>query len=1021
VGRKIFQANWKISQFLPSLDDMMQCEENLLMLCKENSGSEPSVLKQRSTHSPISISTMLIWSLMVLVLFISVASAQPVQTIDSEAELAFVLCRNPKEETRNELLLDKNAQVVNVTLWNALLDCASSAPRQGSATKSMEIYKLALHVADRLKKPELVATSYYYLGRTYSRTNEFANSIQAYETSKKLFEHAGLVSNASYVLADLGALYFIIEEYAKAQSYSEQSLAVTEQLKSKATQESLGPIEYARARSLHTLGQIDLSNNNHAEALNKLREALVLFERLNGTGSLYNIAIADVLITVAKVYGEMGEYVRALSSLTKAHQVSRSSGDENIRANIMSNQASVFLEQEDHAVAQKYFNASLAIYRWQGNAREEARVLLKLAVLEQRQGRDDEALKLFERTLERANAAKSVDIQIAAGEGLGGVLTAKRDFPNALKAINENLELARRVNAKTHEAELLWRAAQTYFAMHDYSESAASAEKALMLARSLRLSKLTYLATAALGDAYAADNKVDLAITTLTEAINQIEELREQVVGRLESRQLFFENKVGPYHTMVKLLTQQGNNFEALLYAERAKARVLMEAVRNNRRDLQNMPTESEKAQAEFLMNKYLAINKRIKSQPSDEARSELQNELNAARKELVVFQERFAAVHPDLLLRIGPARPLTDANLDSLVRANDVAYLEYVVMGDKLGVFILKRNGVSPDYELKYVNLPVNADELRRKVSELHSALAERQPDYDSLGRELYRLLIEPAANELQNINTICIIPDEFLWTLPFQALTNTRGKYLIQDYSLFYAPSFSVLNEMALRRQQPNSKESLIAFGNPVTERNEKLKADLHPLPEAEIEVAAVAASFRTQMKKVLIGREADEKTFKALAPQYATIHLATHGVLDNKDPLNSYLLLSKTKDETENDGFLRAQEIIEMHLDADLAVLSACETANGRISPGEGVIGVSWAFLVAGARSVVVSQWRVNSASTSQLMKNLYQALARENESNSRSKSYALREASLRLIQDHRYRHPFYWAGFVLVSSN
>ena len=688
----------------------------------------------------------------------------------------------------------------------------------------------------------------------------------------------------------------------------------------------------------------------------------------------------------------------------------------------MSGQASVFLEQEDYAVAQKFFNASLAIYRSQGNAREEARVLLNLAVLEQRQGRDDEALKLFERTLERANAAKSVDVQIAAGAGLGGVLTAKRDFPNALKAINQNLELARRVNAKTREAELLWRAAQTYFAMHDYRESAASAEKALMLARSLRLPKLTYLATAALGEAYAADDKVELAITTLTEAINQIEELRDQVVGRLESRQLFFENKVGPYHTMVKLLTQRGNNFEALLYAERAKGRVLLEAVRNNRRDLRDIPTESEKAQAEFLMNKYLAIKKRIKSQPSGEPPDELQNELNAVRKELVVFQERFAAAHPDLLLRVGPARPLTHANLNSLVRANDLAYLEYVVTGDKVGLFILKRNGVNPDHELKYVNLPVNADELRRKVSEFHSALAERQPDYDSLGRELYRLLIEPAANELQNINTICIIPDEFLWTLPFQALTNTRGNYLIQEYSLFYAPSFTVLNEMALRRQQQNSKESLIAFGNPVIGRNGKLKQNLHPLPETELEVAAIAATARTQMKKVLVGREADEKTFKMLAPQYATIHLATHGVLDNRDPLNSYLLLTKTEDETENDGLLHAREIIDLNLDADLAVLSACETGNGRISPGEGVIGMSWAFLVAGARSVVVSQWRVNSASTSRADERFLSSDWRARTMlKGHNKSQALREASLRLLKDRRYRHPFYWAGFVLVSSN
>jgi CHAT domain-containing protein/tetratricopeptide (TPR) repeat protein len=999
---------------------MMQCEESLLVLCKTNRGAELSVYKQRSTHSRMSILTMLKLSLMVLVLFPSVASAQSVQTVDSEAQLASVMCRNPKEDTSNELLLDKNTQLVNVTLWNALLDCASSAEHQGSATKSVEIYELALRVADQLKKSELVATTYYYLGRTYSRMNDFANAIQAYETSRELFEHAGLESNLSYVLADLGGLYFIIEEYPKAQSYSEQSLAVIEHLKSKPTQESPGLIEYARARSLHTLGQIALSNDNHAEALNKLREALELLEQLNGSGPLYNIPIAEVLITTAKVYGEIGEYFRALSSLTKAHQVSGSSGDQNTRANIMSTQASVFLEQEDYGLAQKYFDASLAIYRSQANVREEARVLLKLAVLEQRQGRDDDALKLFELTLERAKAAKVVDVQIAAGVGRGGVLTAKRDFPNALKVINDNLELARQLNAKTREAELLWRAAQTYFAMHDYNESAESAENALMLARSLRLPKLIYVASTTLGEAYAADNKVELAITTLREAINQIEALRDQVVGRLESRQLFFENKVGPYQTMVKLLTQKGNNFEALLYAERAKARVLMEAVRNNRRDLRNIPTESEKAQAEVLMDKYLAIKNRIKSQSSGEPASELQNELNAASKELLVFQERLAAAHPDVLLRVGPARPLTHTTLNNLVRTNDLAYLEYVVTGDKVGLFILKRNKLSPDYELKYVNLPVSADELRRKISEFHSALAARQPDYDSLGRELYRLLIEPATNELQNINTIGIIPDEFLWTLPFQALTNRRGNYLIQDHSLFYAPSFTVLNEMALRRQQQNSKESLIAFGNPVIDRNGKLKQNLHPLPETETEVAAVAATARTEMKKVFIGREADEKTFKALAPQYATIHLATHGVLDNRDPLNSYLLLTKTEDATENDGLLHAREIIDLNLDADLAVLTACETGNGRISPGEGVIGMSWAFLVAGARSVVVTQWRVNSASTSQLMKIFYQALVRQTDVTSREKSQALREASLRLLRDRRYRHPFYWAGLVLVSS-
>src|SRR5260370_28915809 len=107
------------------------------------------------------------------------------------------------------------------------------------------------------------------------------------------------------------------------------------------------------------------------------------------------------------------------------------------------------------------------------------------------------------------------------------------------------------------------------------------------------------------------------------------------------------------------------------------------------------------------------------------------------------------------------------------------------------------------------------------------------------------------------------------------------------------------------------------------------------------------------------------------------------------------------------------------MDMNLHADLAVLSACETANGRISPGEGVIGLSWAFFLAGTRSMLVSQWKVNSASTSELMTAFY--------NNSRrapalaTSAHSLRNATVQLMQDDRYRHPFYWASFVLVGSN
>jgi CHAT domain-containing protein len=109
------------------------------------------------------------------------------------------------------------------------------------------------------------------------------------------------------------------------------------------------------------------------------------------------------------------------------------------------------------------------------------------------------------------------------------------------------------------------------------------------------------------------------------------------------------------------------------------------------------------------------------------------------------------------------------------------------------------------------------------------------------------------------------------------------------------------------------------------------------------------------------------------------------------------------------------------MNLRLNADLAMLSACETANGRISPGEGVMGTSWAFFVGGTRSMLVSQWKVNSASTSQLVVNFYQAQESNKNRQGGEKARSLREATLRLMKDNRYRHPFYWAGFVLIGIN
>jgi CHAT domain-containing protein len=167
--------------------------------------------------------------------------------------------------------------------------------------------------------------------------------------------------------------------------------------------------------------------------------------------------------------------------------------------------------------------------------------------------------------------------------------------------------------------------------------------------------------------------------------------------------------------------------------------------------------------------------------------------------------------------------------------------------------------------------------------------------------------------------------------------------------------------------------------------------------------------------------VGTEAREERFKAEGGSYGMLHLATHGILNDASPMYSYVLLSQEGNQKE-DGLLEAWEMMNLNLKAELVVLSACETARGRVGAGEGVIGLSWALFVAGSPTAVVSQWKVESASTTRLMVEFHRQLktGMESPESKMSKAQALQQAALKLLHSRQYAHPFYWAGFVLVGD-
>jgi CHAT domain-containing protein len=260
----------------------------------------------------------------------------------------------------------------------------------------------------------------------------------------------------------------------------------------------------------------------------------------------------------------------------------------------------------------------------------------------------------------------------------------------------------------------------------------------------------------------------------------------------------------------------------------------------------------------------------------------------------------------------------------------------------------------------------------------------------------------VKPAEGQLRGVRRLRIVPDGTLWNIPFQALHQGPRGYLLEQYAVSYAPSLSVLREMrreanALKKSD-HSQSTLLAMGNPkligeteskvrVTRRDEPFS----PLPDAEKEVNALGRLYGPG-SRVLIGQQAQEAAMKAQASKFRVLHFATHAILDDRNPLYSHIILLRTDNDQHEDGLLESWELMKLDLNAELAVLSACETARGRVAAGEGIIGMSWALFVAGSPAAVVSQWKVDSARNSELMIEFHRNLLQKRNA---GKSEALRQ--------------------------
>ncbi len=962
----------------------------------------------------------------------AVCGQQPDQSqIKNQDELGTALissCRLDLSCSRD--LLDSHKDLVSPELWQRIISMADYRTIDPPAA-----YKLALEISTRLNNKRLAGLTQYKIGWYQFGEGKITDAIGSYSKSKLLLEDAQARRDLIYVLADLGTLNIFAADYVKAYQFSQDSLTAAEQFTDTNTTESLWPDEYGIATALANLGNITKRTGDYEKARQYFLQSLKTLEGIKINSDKYAYKVIDNLWDIGQSYTDEGDYLRALVYLDKSRAMAMGSRETGRAAGITNSYGILYLNQRDFAKAIDFFQQGLKLATNANDRFKQADMLLNLGVAYQFSQDYPSSLSNLKLALDLAKQINYSELLVLIQEAMGVVYSAQAKYSDALHALDSALSTARGTGDNARIAEILWRRSQVNLANHEPAKSIENAAEAINLAEQLSLKNVRYLALTEMGKAYRARDEIDLAMQTFKKATLQIEEMRQHVAGLENERQLFFEDKVSPYHQIVEMLVSahdDGANQRALLTAEAAKARVLLDVFSRGKIDLASVMSDREKNEERKLSQRIVELNNQIvreNARPDSNSAllRELDGQLKLARSQYETFQDSIYATHLELRANQVRTSPATFADVNNLLSDIKTAFLEYVVTDSNAYLLVLTKEHAGQSPVLRAYPIAIPADDIAKRTHAFRDMITTQSAFADD-SRRLYDLLLKPAEQQLKGKTSLCIVPDGVLWDLPFQALEPRDGHYLLEDYSISYAPSLSVLREMSAKKESDTGSKSLLAFGNPTMPSDiaANIKTayrgeTLGPLPDAELEVGALKNIWGLSSSRVLIGPSASKTAFRSEAPKYDIIHLATHGILDDASPMYSRLVMARATNDPNDDGLLEAREIMQLTLHADLVVLSACQTARGRFGAGEGMIGMSWAFFVAGVPTMVASQWKVDSASTAKLMVDFHKRLRGDAATSPQTKATALQQAALTLMKDPRYRHPYFWAGFVVIGKN
>jgi len=841
----------------------------------------------------------------------------------------------------------------NILVGKTLNGLGSVHYRSGQLDEAEAFYRQAIELRSRTGDVAGLATSHTYLANVYVDMRRLVDARDQFEAALPLVESAGTPRQRLELLDGYANLNFEMGRIRRAADRYREALAL-------AVAQGDVPTEISIRNNLATV--LD-RQNCYREAL----EQLSTVERLLAESPDPRQSLL-LLSNRGLVYMDVGERDKARADLVAFLAEAEARGEVGFQHQALINLGYLLEQMGSLERASEYAKRAraLAALSQDSRAQREAAILMADIALAQGDAAVTREMCGFARGLDERDGAAALvvhdDIGIASSFAREGRMEeARRGFLAAIpRAVETGQDFL--ITTALFGAAHTWESQEPDSAAHYYERGLGKIEDERLAAGSQGLR-----------------------------------------TGFLSGERRFYYEEVARFYARCDRNGEGEWSARAFTTIERAKARGLLDLVDEALR-------RSPSAEEEAVLDELYALDATTAGQAEKRGRrGQLEQEyvrLRDARGARSLEEHRIATV----------------ADVQEHLPAN-TAMVAYA-LGDTASLVW----AITPSrHECREI---ADRAEITKRVERLRDAIARPGAGDGALRTEayaLYQALLAPVADELDGATSLVIVPDGKLFELPFEVvLSEAPGEgagwgdlaFLAKRFdATVVAPSASVWLELAGKASATFDRD-LVAFGDP----DYKLLASrpsaggaLEPLPFARAEVQAVSAGVSAGRKAVYLGASANESALKReLRGGARIVHLATHGLIDPLDPVSSSVALCP---DDGDDGYLHTLEILSVPVNVGLVVLSACESARGRIGRGEGVEGLSRAFIAAGAHAVVASLWPVSDESTATLMKEFYKGMLNDKE----PAAEAMRRARLAMLESEKFSHPFYWAPFVVVGTS